>query len=266
MGYPARIGAPEIPIEMDVVNLLDTAQGFIERSTGTSRLDVLIAAFQQALEQIGFRYFACGSHVDPLNPQQAVMALNYPHGWLEMYSERQLHRIDPVFIRADRTFRPFHWDDVQFLAGTTLEQHAMLEEAAQHGIAHGFTIPIHPQPGSTLGGSCSLIPDSPDLHPNSYLAAQAMAGHFFESAANAIGTRTIYREHVRLTARERQCIIWVGRGKTEEEIAMLLRLSASTVHSYISNAKRRFGVNSSHQVILRAIATGQISLSEMIES
>ena len=165
------------------MKVLCIAQEFIERSTDIASLDVLIAEFEQALERLGFRYFACGCHVDPLHPGKSVMALNYPHHWVETYSERQLHRIDPVFICADRMFRAFHWDDARFLSGTTLEQRAMLEEAAQHGIAHGFTIPIHPPLGSTLGGSCSLIPDSQHVHPHCYLAADAMAVHFFESAA-----------------------------------------------------------------------------------
>lgn len=261
-----RIAPPRASIETDVVKVLDIAQGFIERSAGISCLDVLVAEFRQALEELGFRYFACGCHVDPLHPRKSVMALNYPLDWVEQYSERQLHRIDPVFIRADRMLRPFHWDDAQFLSGTTPEQRAMLEEAALHGIAHGFTIPIHPSPGSTLGGSCSLIPDAPYLQPHRYLAAQVMAAHLFESAANSLGTRAILSTNTRLTTRERQCIVWLGRGKTAEEIATLLGLSTFTVHHYISNTKRRFLVSSSHQVILHAIATGQISLSEMIES
>jgi DNA-binding CsgD family transcriptional regulator len=59
--------------------------------------------------------------------------------------------------------------------------------------------------------------------------------------------------------------VWLGRGKTAEEIATLLGLSIFTVNHYVSSTKRRFLVTSSHQVMLHAIATGQISLSEMIE-
>lgn len=260
-----RIFAADASIETDVVNVLDIAQGFIERSTDASSMDALITSFEQALARLGFRYFACGCHVDPLHPRKPLMALNYPHDWVEMYSERQLHRIDPVFIHADSMFRPFHWGDAQFLSGTTPEQRAMLEEAAQHGIARGFTIPIHPSLGSTLGGSCSLIPDSPNLHSHCYLAAQAMAAHFFDAAARSLSALTILGSNMRLTTRERQCVIWMGRGKTEEETAALLGLSAFTVHNYIANAKRRLRVSSSRQVTLHAIATGQISLSEMIE-
>lgn len=247
------------------MNALDTAQEFIERCRSALLLDELTGAFQTALGQLGFRYYACGAHVDPLNPRQAVMVLNYPKPWVEVYSERQLHCIDPVFLYANRALQPFFWDDAQFLARTSEMQRRMLGEATHHGIAHGYTIPIHAPPGTWLvRGSCSLVPDSTSLHVHCYLAAQLMGGYLFETAAHLLGLGAPPNACSQLTLRERECLALAAQGKGDWDIATLLGLKQSTVHNYVESAKRRFSVSTRVQAVMHAMASEQISIGEVI--
>lgn len=247
------------------MNALDTAQCFIEHCRRTQRMEELMRAFQSSLEQLGFRYFACGSHVDPLNPHHAVMVFNYPRCWIEAYSERQLHCIDPVLLRADRAIQPFRWDDADFLAGMSDTQRDILTEARRFGVENGYTIPIHSPPASGLArGSCSLVPDSPMLHGHCYFAAQLMAGYLFESAARLLGARSDRSTRPQLPLRERQCLSLVACGKTDWEIAKLLVIGECTVHNYVESAKRRLSVGTRMQAVLQAIATEQITIGEAI--
>src|SRR4051812_46501210 len=89
---------------------IETANAFVDSARSSIDLPSLSASFQRSLESIGFRYFACGSHVDPLHPERAIMLLNYPREWVELYSERKLHCLDPVFLFSDRMGVPFLWD------------------------------------------------------------------------------------------------------------------------------------------------------------
>ena len=51
-------------------------------------------------------------------------------------------------------------------------------------------------------------------------------------------------EQAQLTARERQVLAWVARGKTNAEIARLLGLAPSTVGKHLENVYAKLGVSS----------------------
>jgi DNA-binding CsgD family transcriptional regulator len=58
-------------------------------------------------------------------------------------------------------------------------------------------------------------------------------------------------ERVRLTAREREVMSWVARGKTNAEIAQLLWLAPSTVRKHLENVYAKLGDNSRTAAVAR---------------
>lgn len=166
---------------------LTVAHEFAALSSELSDLQALRDAFQRTIEPLGFRYFACCSHVDPLKPQAAVMLLNYPAAWVQTYSQLRFHCIDPVFERASQRAMPFSWDAPEFMWGLTARQRTILEEARTFGIEHGYTIPIcAPRSHMPVYASCSLIPDGrlPPWHD--LYAVQIMAACLFDRAARVL--------------------------------------------------------------------------------
>jgi len=246
----------------------DLVQSFIEQCERATHTDDMKLAFQYALERLGFRYFACGFHVDPLHPRDAIMMLNYPRAWVAAYSEQQLHRIDPVFVRAGRTALPFFWDSREFRIGVRPCQRKMLAEARHFGIAHGYTVPIHsPRSPLPLRASCSIIPDDArSIHRHSYFAVQLMAGHLFESAARLGNVHRPPVEMPHLSRRERECLELVGQGKSDWEISRILGISAHTVHTYVASAMRRFKVSTRQQALVCALAWHQISFGDVLRA
>lgn len=204
---------------------------FIERSLALTELQALQVSFQRSIEQLGFRYFACCSHVDPLRPHAAVMILNYPSAWVQAYSELQLHCIDPVFERASRSGMPFSWDDPEFLWGLNARQRTMIEEARAFGIEHGYTIPVSsPRSRVPMYASCSLVPDgrlppSHDLH-----FAQIMANCLFDRAAHILSSQAAHTVAPSLTVQELRALQLAGLSEQNLQIigqfAFLLRTYA----------------------------------------
>lgn len=246
------------------MNCFDTAQWFIEQCECAAHIDELRQALHIAFRRLGFRYFACGSHVDPLNPRQAVMILNYPEQWVQLYSELQLHCIDPVFLRADRTLLPFFWDADDFKAEISPSQHRMLREARRFGIEHGYTIPIHSPRSAFIAASCSVIPEARSLEPYSYFAAQLMACYLFETAAPSWDWLA-NRRHALTSARDNDSA-WhsLHRAKATRISPMLTGLRPCTVHNYIEKAKSRFDVATRVQAVVHALASYQISFLDAI--
>jgi len=243
----------------------DVAQSFIEAcQRERCATDGLTVGFQESMEALGFRYFACCSHVDPLNPPpQAIMVHNYPAAWVQHFSAEKLYAIDPVLQRAERDPMPFFWDTALHPPSITAAQHKILTDATDFGIAHGFTIPIHLSwlPGS-LRASCSMVPEATVVRKLNYLMIETMATAMYAALSRA---RLPRREAsaIELSRRERQCLSLAAQGKDDWAIGKLLGLSPTTVHSYIKRLMHRLGVGTRVQAIVWALEAGQIAFGDV---
>lgn len=225
----------------------------------------LSALFLKAIEALGFRYFACCSHVDPFHPpSDAVMLHNYPGGWVRTFSEAKLHEIDPVLKRAESHPLPFFWDTALHTVPLTRSQKIMMADAAGYGITHGYTVPLRLSwlPG-TLRASCSVIPDGPAVDTRSYVAVEVLANYlyFFASRAHA---PWLAAAPAALTQRERECLALVAQGKGDWAIARVLSLGESTVHYHIEQLKRRLHVATRTQAVTQALMSGQLTFGDVI--
>ncbi len=61
-----------------------------------------------------------------------------------------------------------------------------------------------------------------------------------------------------LSERERECLRWGSEGKTADEIALILGVSANTVNSYVAHAIKKCGASNRAMAIATAIRTGSI--------
>jgi LuxR family transcriptional regulator, quorum-sensing system regulator CciR len=114
-----------------------------------------------------------------------------------------------------------------------------------------------------------------DLPADSLPAAQYLACFAFESARRLVANTRDggtdgdgggeEREKVpRLTQRQLDCVVLAARGKSNWVSGKLLGLSPDTVHKYLENAKRRYGVSSRTELVVRALYDGQLSFNDII--
>jgi DNA-binding CsgD family transcriptional regulator len=190
---------------------------------------------------------------------------NYPPEWVRYFSESGHYRIDPVFRYADERMVPFFWSDADFRSSLTPAQRRILLDAEAYGIAHGYTVPIHP-PGMQMA-SCSVVPDLPVIDRGAYQAVFTMACFMFDAMLRSVqriecsGPRAM-----QLSERERQCLELAAQGKDDWAIGSLLRISERTAHNHIERAKRRLGVCTRVQVIVHALSEGQLSFGDVIKA
>ncbi|MDR5729903.1 MAG: LuxR family transcriptional regulator, partial [Terriglobia bacterium] len=243
------------------MNHLDIVRGFQEYCDSGSHSPAQLAAqLLKRIEPLGFRHFACCSHVDPSDPPpETVMLHNYPEAWVRTFSEARLYEIDPVLRRAGSSRVPFFWDTAFACDRLSGPQRRVLAEAAGYGLIHGYTIPLQASwlPG-TLRVSFSVIPDSDRIDPTSYVTVELLAKYLylFSARTHELGFGAA---RIELSVRERQCLDLVAQGKTDWEAAQILGLSKSTVHTYVESAKGKLGVATRQQAAMYALTTGQIS-------
>ena len=248
------------------MNQFEVAQGFIERCQAGEPVATLAQSFQRGTEALGFRHFACCSHVDPLKPpRRAVMLHSYPKEWAQLYSELEFYEIDPVFLHAGRTLVPFFWSARAFSDELSPPQQEMFHEAGRYGLTRGYTVPIHSVSGSRdFRASCSVVPDSDSLEPAAYSAVQLMAFYLYEAASKDAEAKDPTPVQKSLSRRERQCLELAAQGKSDWVSSRILGLSERTVHNHVESAKRRLQVATRVQAIVHALAGRQISLGDVV--
>jgi LuxR family quorum-sensing system transcriptional regulator CciR len=75
----------------------------------------------------------------------------------------------------------------------------------------------------------------------------------------------LFRGAIPLTDRQRECIILSARGKSDSVIAQLLGLRPKTVNAYMESAKKRYGVATRNQLIVRALYASEITFLDIVE-
>lgn len=215
--------------------------------------------------ELGFAHFALVHHVDLRRaPGAAIRIHNYPDQWEEYHDRQRLGRSDPVHRACQRAAIGFRWSEMPRMIQLTSRDLQVLDAAAGQGIGQGFTVPAH-VPGE-LSGSCSFatargVPLQPDK-----LALTQLVGAFAFEAARRL-TRVNEQQGptaVHVSDRERECLIWVARGKSDWEIARILGISPDTVHQYVKHTRLTHDVVSRSQLVAKALFSGTITFLDVL--
>jgi LuxR family quorum-sensing system transcriptional regulator CciR len=249
-------------------NGLGVVQDFVTQAAVIDDMAALRSLIETACEDLGFSYFALVNHIRFGQPTVGYVRLtNYPLEWLAVVRERD-QRVDPVLRAAERASSGFTWDRIGSMLKLTVEDKAVLQQAREHGIGDGFTVPNH-IPGEVFGSSHFAVAVDQPFPTESVPAAQALGNFAFEAARRLIAKRTISSEEyivpAPLSERQRECLLFVARGKSDSVIAQLLDIRPKTVNEHIEAAKRRYAVASRSQLLVRALFRSEICFYEVID-
>lgn len=245
---------------------LAVVQDFVTAAPTASTMSDLRGLIEGAVRELGFDYFAIIHHVRFGAPEGGNVRLtNYPVDWVG-YVREQEKLPDPVVRAAERMSSGFKWDQLDSLLVMTPAETEYMAQAARFGIAQGYTVPNH-VPGETFG-SCNFAVRAGRPFPDaSVSAAQALGSFAFEAARRLVRQRPgeIYLRPSPLSDRQRECLLFVARGKSDSVIAQLLAIRPKTVNEHIEAAKRRYSVATRSQLLVRALFRSEICFSEVID-
>ncbi|MBO9695944.1 MAG: LuxR family transcriptional regulator [Sphingopyxis sp.] len=246
------------------MSMLDAAQAIAVQLMRVENSEELEAALQQACERIGCRFFALSHHVDFLSsPGKGLRIHNYPEAWADWFDSRRLGVSDPVHRASQRTAAGFVWRDVPRFIRLRPADKAVFVHAGRHGIGDGLTIPAH-VPGDAHG-SCSFAwPRGEELPYEALAFAQSVGSFAFEAARRLHGP--VPRERPKLTERQRECVLWVARGKTDWEISRIMGLRHFTVVEHLKNARDRYEAATRVTLTVRALFDGTLHFADIAGS
>jgi len=190
--------------------------------------------------------------------------LGWPASCVEEWVSRGLGRDCPVGHYAARVTEPFlwEWDPQQtswFGRKLAPEQTCALKLYGQH-VAGGVAVPVRRAGGKsgyvswTTRNAKSLRSKHEATFSSTYLLSHTFIYHLDQLTANAGSAMA----EPALTARELECLTWAARGKTEDEIGIIIERSHETVHFHLRNAVLKLDARNRAHAIAIACTRGLI--------
>jgi DNA-binding CsgD family transcriptional regulator len=241
-----------------------TIEAFIRLIGAVTNTDDLADAMSAVAADLGFQYFALAHHVDLAAAGATAIRLhNYPARWADYYETNGLGVSDPVHRASHKTSIGFRWSEIPTLVPLTPRDWQMLDRGREEGIGDGFTIPAN-VPGEAFG-SCSFASDESMPIDAAKLPLAQLAGDFaFEAARRLWRVRDLpMLATPRLTDRQRDCVRWLARGKSDWEISEILCVSEETVTKHLKLARERYGVERRTSLAIRALFDGTLSFADV---
>ncbi|WP_257538981.1 LuxR family transcriptional regulator [Sphingobium sp. CFD-1] len=239
------------------------AMHFLQCINQVRTRDDMAAVMRLIAEQLGFQYFALTQHIDVIAVGAGAIHIhNYPDRWAEFYAENALGVTDPVHRACHMTSWGFRWTQMSALIPLTTGDRKHLARGNQAGIGDGFTIPSNI--GGQPPGSCTFAnaTDRP-LREDKLLMAQLLGNYAFDTARQIWSIPRHAITAPLITDRQRDCVQWAARGKSDWETSQILGISKETVTSHIKEACARYQVNKRILLVGRTLGDGTLTISDI---
>jgi len=223
----------------------------------------LDGALKQVSRRLGFDHFALSLEMRSTSCEAPGLLLHdYPDEWAKVYIAFDLAGQDPVRRACDRTIIGFAWDWIDELVPLTRGDRQMLNVGRECGIGNGYTVPRH-LPGIGRGTCTFAVRPEREL-PRRRFAVAEMIGTLALSCALGLSSEKFDEKVPSLTDRQRECLLWVARGKTAAETAMILEISTETVIQHLKMARERYQVHCKQSLVVAALFDGLIGFADII--
>ncbi len=244
-------------------------QDFVGEVNRITAIDQLQSLLSSAMRMLGFDYYGLAHHVSRLVAGPGTIRISdYPQSWAEMVLANGYWTEDPVFAASEKSIAPFEWSDLPDIIELSPRQLAMIEDARDTGVGDGFVVPVH-MPGEYSGSCCFSMRPGRELPVRSFPAAQYVGCFAFEAARRLLraSSRSWTLEEQQdqpLTQRQLDCLVLAAQGKSDWDIGRLLGISNQTVHKHIEESKRRYGVPTRMQLVVRALFDGHLTFADVL--
>src|SRR5438270_1542189 len=244
--------------------MFDRVDAFVRDVRALKTEGELADALGEIAHDLGFRYFALTHHANVRRSSAAIRIHNYPEGWEQWFDEQGLGPVDPVHRASHMTSIGFSWSSLEDLIPLTAGDRLVLERARMQGIGNGFTVPAN-VPGETHGSVSFAVETGVEINPDSLPLTQLVGAFPFEAARCIRRLREPAAHLPRLTDRQRECVVWASRGKSDREIAGILGISHETVIMHLKQARDRYGVAKRTLLAVHALFDGTIAFLDVLK-
>ncbi|MCU1759412.1 LuxR family transcriptional regulator [Pseudomonas sp. 14P_8.1_Bac3] len=228
----------------------------------TTDIDTAYRVALSFAKNIGFKFVAFSTTYQTKNtPAKTVTRNNFPIGWNSEYQKKNFGPIDPVVAHCNQSMLPVLWNEQLFANVPSL-----WHELESRGLQHGWSQALHDEES----GLCSILslarshcPITPmELYENLGFSV-FMGRHLHELALQSLPRKPLISTAAHLSPREVDVLELAAAGKTADESARILNLSARTIHFHMQSAMGKLGAANKISAIIAAIKAGYLNSSSI---
>lgn len=242
-------------VEVEAFDFIDEVNLAVTRGEIVQRLG-------DHLGRYGFTDFLI-THMPPpqFDLESHVILSGWSQEWYEYYITKKLYRVDPMAKYTRETVDPFFWDEVPRESDEDPASELVMNQASEHGLKEGFSVPIYSSSGEqtciTMGGG-NL--DIPPRGRNAIHLVSIYSCHRAQQLGSPFSGSFASRKTYVLSGRERECLRWVARGKTDWEVGEILKISEHTANAHVRRAMHKLDAYTRTQAVVLALSNGEIAI------
>ncbi len=229
----------------------------LDKISHASDIDKLRITFDEITDSYGLTsiaYYACSG----MRAEQPKLITNYNQSWIDRYVSQDYFLVDPVLSELKRSIMPIEWSRI---ATNSKFSTRFFGEAKEFGIGrNGLTLPIR-----GLDGNFALVSITSDFTDSEWKNDKYRLMCDFQVISHAIHAQVISfyipriaNINITLTRRETQCLQWASRGKTSDDIAIILGISERVIRSYYESSRYKLNAVNKNQAVAKALSLGLI--------
>ncbi len=186
-----------------------------------------------------------------------VYANGYSDEWLKLYDKEDFRQSDPIPARTMKHGALLKWSDAMVMEPNTPENEAYFAAMREHGLVHGFGLPLYGPRGRNSYASFDFGKPVEEV--------DSVALGIVRGASQAAHQRICVlldatRTTPELSGREREVLEWIARGKSTSSIATILELSPETVKTYAKRIYEKLGTSDRVGATVKALKLGLIKI------
>jgi len=208
------------------------------------------------------RYYSASSTVAVGDPQDWILLTNVASEYIDEFIDTGLYFNGPMVRWALQNDGACSWrwmEEMMASEMATAKERDVMAFNHLHGIKSGYTLSFRAV-SKRSKGAIGLIGDE---GMSQHTVDQIWAEHGDELMVlnNVMHLKVLALPHSgsrKLTSRQREVLQWVGDGKTTQDIALLLGLTAATVEKHLRLARESLDVETTAQAVLKAAFYNQM--------
>ena len=218
----------------------------------------LLSEFRKVRQQTSLVHMTFSVHDYRLENPDSNIFVTYPLRWVTEYFQNNYMEIDPLLKLDYRRVNVIDWLDIQ--NEHRIQQ--MFQKFQEFGLgSNGLTITGHICK-SHYGAMALTFEKSDTIWPEfkkenldffRFLTGQLCDRYIVLFQLNELN-------NFRLTRREIQCLYWVALGKTDNQIAELMKIGKWTVVSHVKSAKNKLDTPNRASAVAVALSEGLIDI------
>ncbi len=237
-------------------------EDFVERCNRLSCGQRLFEEFTTVMTGFGFSrvIFSVPRDADLSAEDQGIGLMhNYPGDWQAYYKEKDFARIDPVLKAAGAYHWAFRWKDIERTHNLSARQTRFMRLGEEAGLHNGIGIPLR-GPRAQIAGIALASSSAHEPGVRELDLVTAYCQQFYMSYKRVQAPRARPQAVVAsLSRKEEEILTWVAAGRSDDQIAAGLSISANTVDTHLRHIFQKLEVNNRVGAVVKAIMAGLIN-------